>query len=60
MNASELVASIDYAAGQSSSALKEEERLGLLAACEKLKATLESPAEALVRFVFGVLHTHFH
>ena len=60
MNASELVKSIDHAAGQSPSALKEEERLGLLAACEKLKGVLESPLEATVRFICGVLHTHCH
>lgn len=59
MNAGELAKSIDNAAGQSSSALKEEERMGLLAACEKLKGTLENPVEATVRFLFGVFHLNF-
>ena len=32
----------------------------LLAACETLKGTLESPLESTVRFIFGVLHTSFY
>lgn len=60
MDASELVKHIHHAADQSISVLKEDERACLLAACEKLKGALESPIEATVRFIFGVLHNHFH
>ena len=48
MDASELVKHIQHAADQSPSALKEDERMQLLAACEKLKGTLEG------------LHTSFY
>ena len=61
MDASELVKHIQHAADQSTtSVLKEDERVCLLAACEKLKGTLESPLEATIRFIFGVVHNHFH
>ena len=60
MDASELVKHIQRAADQSPSALKEDERMQLLAACEKLKGTLESSLETIVHFIFGVLHTSFY
>ena len=60
MDASELVKHIQNAADQSPSALKEDERARLLAACEKLKGRLESPLEATVRFIFGVPHNPFY
>ena len=34
--------------------IREEERLELLAACEKLKSSLESPLEFGIRIMFGV------
>ena len=44
--------------------IKEEERLELLAACEKLKSSLESPLEFAIRIIFGVsqqsMSAHFH
>ena len=44
--------------------IKEEERLELLVACEKLKSSLESPFEFAIRVMFGVsqqsLSVHFH
>ena len=44
--------------------IKEEERLELLAACEKLKSSLESPFEFATRIIFGVsqqsLSADFH
>ena len=44
--------------------IKEEERLELLAACEKLKGSLESPFEFAIRIIFGVsqqsLSADFH
>ena len=54
MDASQLIKHIEHAADVSSSAPKEEERIRLLAACEKLKGKLESPVEATTRFIFGV------
>ena len=42
-------------AANSSEPIKEDERLYLLAACEKLKARLENPREALLRIVLAVL-----
>jgi len=35
--------------------LKEEDRLALLTATSKLQEKLESPLEAFLRFMFGVL-----
>lgn len=60
MEASELVKHIQHAADQSSSDLKEDERVHLLAACEKLKGTLENLLETTLRFIFGVFHTSFY
>ena len=60
MNYSELTKTLNDAAGQSVSTLAEDERAALLAACEDLKRTLESPLEATVRFMFGVSLTFFH
>ena len=59
MNHSELIKTLNDAAAQSVSTLGEDERATLLRACENLKATLESPLEATVRFMFGVYLTDF-
>lgn len=53
MSASELVDSTNAAAG-SALELKEEERLTLLVACERLKLKLENPGEATFRVLFAV------
>lgn len=60
MDASQLTKTLNDAASQSVSTLGEDERAALLAACENLKRTLESPVEATVRFMFGVFLTYFH
>ena len=57
MNSSDLKLDITAAADGSYGSLEETERVGLLAACEKLKKTLESPLEVTSRVVFGVLHS---
>lgn len=35
--------------------LKDEERLACIEACKQLQEALESPLEAFIRFIFGVL-----
>lgn len=59
MNYSELTKTLNDAASQSGSTPGEDERAALLAACENLKKTLESPLEATLRLMFGVFLTYF-
>lgn len=54
MSVSELIQTLKARADVPPSDVKEEKRAALLAACEKLKGSLETPLEATVRVVFGV------
>ena len=54
MSVSDVIQTLNATADAPPSNVTEEERAGLLAACDMLRASLESPVEATVRFVFAV------
>ena len=56
MSLSSIIESVNTAidALPDKSGIKNEERVELLAACERLKAALETPFELVARIVFGV------
>ena len=54
MAVAELIRDIISVADASPSHLIEVERAELLAACQRLKASLETPFEATARIIFGV------
>ncbi|KAL8687847.1 MAG: hypothetical protein Q9218_006092 [Villophora microphyllina] len=53
MDTPELVKSINDVAGRPVEGFNESERLNIIAACDNLKGTLETPLEATVRVMFG-------
>lgn len=59
MSVSELIQTITAAADARSRDINNEERMQLLAACQKLERALETPYEAHVRIIFGVRTFNF-
>ena len=57
MGAAELTREIVAAADGSLGTLEESQSAELVAACERLKVTLESPLELTSRILFGVSHS---
>ena len=59
IDVSELVKMMNDAAALTSIHFAEDERMKLLTACANLRASLETPFEATIRFMFGVLEPSF-
>ena len=60
IDAGTLVKCINDAASRARSIFNEKEQAELLASCEKLERSLESPREATQRIIFAAYHTSFH
>lgn len=56
MSFSDIIKLVNEAVGTlpSGNDVKNEERMELIAACERMKASLESPLEFVTRIIFGV------
>lgn len=54
MSVSELIKTLNATADALPPDVKEEDRAALLAACDKLKRSLETPLETTVRVIFAV------
>ena len=54
MDVQDLIRHVTAAAQASPGQVKEEERVELLAACNKLKGALETPLDLTTRVIFGV------
>ena len=54
MDVKELIKNVTTASSAPAGQIKEEMRIELLAACNKLKGALETPLDLTIRVIFGV------
>ena len=54
MDVRELIKNVEAGASTPPGQVKEEERVELLAACNRLKGALETPLDLTTRVIFGV------